>query len=429
MINFDVSKLEVLLNGIKEINEKYPPREHKKDFNLFKVIRKGHEEVTLHSKFLFELLDPNGSHGVNNHFLNLFIKEVNFLNPDFNFNTQGARAYYEKQNIDLLIQNHSQAIIIENKIFAGDQPNQIYRYCDLIYGNGIKDVLIIYLTLNGKTPSDQSISCPNGDTDLMSDPEKIKNLISNRLRNYAYESFIISWLDSCMETIKNQFTLYNTIEQYKKLLIDLTQSKEIEEREELVKYLGNENLMLQAHYIVDNWNHVKWHVEMSFWDELQFTLPKQLEKYNFNSDYNYSVEDINKSAHYFRKGNQDYGIALNLFEVDEGQVFFMIHRGPDSLSYGIRISNTETSIDHSISKPIGLIKHLEQSFSEFTMGEVVSNWIQWRYIKPDINFEEFKTGATLSLANPEKRKNLIADLWEEMSKYIYKVLEWQEKKK
>jgi hypothetical protein len=284
--------------------------------------------------------------------------------------------------------------------------------------------LIIYLTLNGKKPSDQSISCPNDDSDLFSKPEKINPLIKKRLKNYAYETFIISWLNNCLDSINDKFTLKNTIEQYKKLLIDLTQSKEIEERKELVEYLGKENLMQQAHYLVDNWNHVKWHVEMDFWDELKNTLPEQLKNCNFNKDYNYAVENINKSAHSSRRGNLDYGLALNLFEVDEGHVLFMVYRGSDSLSYGIRIYNKEISSESTIPKPIGLIKYLKKLFPEFIMGENVSDWIQWKHIQPYIDFESFNNPTTLSLANPEKRKKIITDLWEEMTPYINKVLEW-----
>ena len=44
-------------------------------FNIFSILRKSSDEVNLHSKFIYELLNPNGSHQQGDIFLNLFIEK------------------------------------------------------------------------------------------------------------------------------------------------------------------------------------------------------------------------------------------------------------------------------------------------------------------------------------------------------------------
>ena len=104
-------RLQILLKKIDLISSKYKEATKKDSFNIFRVIRKGHEEVGLHSKFLFELLSPLGSHRKKNLFLKLFIEQLGI-----EFITNDVYVSLESDNIDLLITNRSQAIIIENKI-------------------------------------------------------------------------------------------------------------------------------------------------------------------------------------------------------------------------------------------------------------------------------------------------------------------------
>jgi len=106
-------------------------------FNIFRVLGIGHLEVRTHSPILGELLDPKGSHGQGGVFLKLFLDQMRItdLKPE---QCQLRLDYFAgpvKEDsggrIDLVIQDHGsppKAVIIENKIFAADQPNQLLRY-------------------------------------------------------------------------------------------------------------------------------------------------------------------------------------------------------------------------------------------------------------------------------------------------------------
>ena len=64
-----------------------------------------------------------------------------------------------------VITNDTQAIIIENKIFAGDQSKQLERYFEIIKQEGFEDIRIIYLSLYGEEPSEQSIGLLKNEKD------------------------------------------------------------------------------------------------------------------------------------------------------------------------------------------------------------------------------------------------------------------------
>ena len=287
-------RLQILLKEINLISKEHKITKKKDAFNIFKIIRKGHEEVGLHSKFLFELLSPFGSHKKKDVFFKLFIQQLGIK-----FSAVDVHVNMETENIDLLIRNRSQAIIIENKIYAGDQPEQLSRYYDTIVNKRVQDVYIIYLSLDGKPPSDQSIK---------NIPKEF--LKETRLLNKSYSKFINPWLSLCLKECATEPTLRETIVQYQQLLKQLTMSDEVNERLNLLSLLGKDNNMEQAEYLVRNWVHMKWHLEMYFWNTMRDNIPEGLKKYNIVQEYSYSREYINGTVHGKRNRVFDYGITL-----------------------------------------------------------------------------------------------------------------------
>ena len=76
-----MKELNILFQNIKDIKNKYNKLNSEKayDFNIFTLILKSGDEVNLHNKFIYELLNPKGSHSQGRLFLDLFLKEL-FLN-------------------------------------------------------------------------------------------------------------------------------------------------------------------------------------------------------------------------------------------------------------------------------------------------------------------------------------------------------------
>ena len=109
-------------------------------FNIFTILRNRDEEVGLHSRFLFELLNPKGSHNKQDEFLKLWLDVLEIT--DFSLDNVLARR--ERGSIDILLTNRNrQAIIIENKIWAEDQLNQLERYHTHVSRLGFKILKVV----------------------------------------------------------------------------------------------------------------------------------------------------------------------------------------------------------------------------------------------------------------------------------------------
>ena len=144
-----------LLQQTAQLNRKHAAtaREERRAFNIFSMLRAEDDEVNLHSRFLFEVLNPQGTHGMGTAFLERFLAQAGLET----FDVTTATVQREVQNMDIFIANAArQAVILENKIFAPDQPKQLMRYYKAVRKAGYRDVSVLYLTLYGDAPGAES---------------------------------------------------------------------------------------------------------------------------------------------------------------------------------------------------------------------------------------------------------------------------------
>jgi hypothetical protein len=181
-------------------------------FNIFSILNLDYKEVKLHSTFISELLNPQGEHKLKTTFLNLFLKTIG-LNS---FSTQNISVLKEKRikdgRVDIYIENEEKkdVIIIENKILADDQENQLCRYYKHKETKGDNSYLI-YLTLYGKGASEQSLMCKEGEAINEKDYLRI-----------SYKDDIVKWLELCIKETYNFPILRETIKQYLLLIKKIT---------------------------------------------------------------------------------------------------------------------------------------------------------------------------------------------------------------
>lgn len=230
------SGIDSLLKEISVLHKQAEVVRSKKEseggyFNVFNTLGLKTEEVRLHSAFIAELLNPNGSHGLSDTFLKLFMEELNM--PDNYINTKkvssekikeryiGRVTKTEGGKIDIVVEDGNHALIIENKIYAEDQKNQLIRYYN--YGkksfpNGFK---LLYLTLDGNEASEWSV----GLTQLDYNP-------------ISYDKEVISWLDKCIEASSQKVLVNSAIRQYLELIKQITvRDMDAKYREKLIKKL------------------------------------------------------------------------------------------------------------------------------------------------------------------------------------------------
>ena len=215
-----MEKLKHLLQQIKKIvdEEKIQQEEKRKrgeNFNIFGVLGLSRSEVRLHSAFLAELFNPNGNHGLGEKFLKAFVDDVLPKDETFLFDVENAQKpkveyyigevneeYTEGGRIDILIQDTKRhSIIIENKIDAVDQKNQLLRYFNFITKKeGLTDdkFTLLYLTPYGTQPTEDSLGKSN----------------EVKYKCISYKEDIKNWLGRCVEIAALHPTIRETIQQY-----------------------------------------------------------------------------------------------------------------------------------------------------------------------------------------------------------------------
>lgn len=217
------------------------------------------DEVHLHSMFLANLLNPKGSHGQRGKFLAAFLKmlqksfpaiSADNLELDTAIASVGVEKYIGRQTdseggrIDIYLTDGKHSIIIENKIYAGDQHHQMLRYWN--YGmsqkgnDTEKSFVLIYLTLDGCSPSKESLG---------------EDLKENDIVCLSYKSDIRGWLDRCVELASRTPLVRETINQYISTIGILTNNV-MENNKDLFDILSKKENLDAIYDIVNNKNAV-----------------------------------------------------------------------------------------------------------------------------------------------------------------------------
>ena len=211
----NILRIDSILKQLKRLNEQYEYHVLKKGvkFNVFSIIGRQHYEVQTHSAFIAELLNPKGLHGQGSMFLESFLKlekirsEYGGLSnyEDFKVYKEFHIKSVESNNtgiIDILLRSKSndKYIAIENKIYASDQPEQLYRY----YKH--TESPVIYLTLDGSEPGEYTLG------DLTVD-----NVIC-----LSYADDIVAWLNTCIKEVPLLPQIREILHQYQTLVKTLT---------------------------------------------------------------------------------------------------------------------------------------------------------------------------------------------------------------
>lgn len=225
-------------------------------YNVFNVLGVQNVELS-HSAFLAALLDPNGDHGMQDAFLKAFIGSVVHGSSNLPLDTATATVateyYTGNGRIDLLITDSNRhTIIIENKIWANDQPAQLQRYSEYA-SQYYSNYLLLYLTLDGKEPTDQS---KGTQTDYQC---------------ISYRNDIINWLRQCTQLAFDKPRVRETILQYINLLQQLTNQNTMEQtKDQLIQLLTEKDNFGSACAIADNMPAVKQYlVEITLREQLQ----------------------------------------------------------------------------------------------------------------------------------------------------------------
>lgn len=220
-----MSELSQALGALKTLSEQIYEQQLRSEerlkaqhgrFNVFTTLLKAHDEVRLHTRFIHELLNPEGTHDCGDLFLKLFfetLKEdqalkhnnVRSKEPWEDYSEQrfwaGKEVRKDQGQLDLLLESDSHVLIIENKIWASEGDEQVARYCQYLESQKPKTGQVLYLTLDGKQA------------------ETHNNKAYLRI---SYREHIMAWLERCLQATYHIVPINQVIIQYQRLVKQLT---------------------------------------------------------------------------------------------------------------------------------------------------------------------------------------------------------------
>lgn len=400
--------IQNLLSHVNAINKKYEEIAEitGENFNIFNILGLTTNEVRTHSAFIAELLNPKGSHGCKHIFLKLFIEEVieeirNFINKkkeeiigDNDVFLNNINEFTSSENcsaivehaiglinesnteggrIDILIRDqNNHEIIIENKIYAGEQQNQLIRYY-----NYNSQAPIIYLTLFEEKP-----------TSIKSEKKELKE--NKDFFCITYKRNILNWLEKCRKEAVNHSLLRETIAQYINLIKYLTnQTINNKMNEEIVNLIAENSNYIDSAFLISS--------------TLEDVKQKLLK--DFKIQLNEITEDLKRDSIEISCVIDD-----NIFNAYTGFIFdpkswsqfrigfeFENKNGCD-LSYGICRKDGEKQIDY------GIIDNIKKELNDFDYGN--DKWPKYKYFESEYQQWANNKNVWISIINKTLKENI-----------------------
>ncbi len=317
-----MDKLVSLLNTTKLVTSRanailLEKEKRGENFNVFEILKLSRFEAKLHTPFIAELLNPNGSHGLNTLFLKAFVEYAG-LDVHFDYQSTVVKTEfhigYRSEDctkggiIDILIiDKFKNAIIIENKIYAEDQKNQLLRYSNYAKDNGLKSNLL-YLTLEGKQAEAKSLGNKNVEYKCIS-----------------YRTTILKWLGRCVELSSCYPLVRETIRQYITNLKMLMNIMDTDSLNEIVKITTSAEYVESALDIISN----QWNITTEIRKKFVLDLENIAKQHGLLFDYDEGIWSLCNECYitfYNPKLSENWAIYIGADK----------HNGSGGVFYGIR---------------------------------------------------------------------------------------------
>ena len=249
-------------------------------FNLLSIIEKDRDEAHIHSKIIYNLLSQNWGKKDKETFLTLFLKEIGIEDEniyDKNWEVTREKAFdldTIKGRLDFEIKSKDCIYIIEMKIDAGDQPEQLIRYQKFAKEKH-KKYKIFYLTLDGHNASKKSI----GEEENLEENEKVEYI------NISFQGEILNWLENCLKLVEGKENKSACISQYIASINKILGEKDTKIKDNILK--STEDIKT-AITIYEKLNDKLQKVLKNFFEELNKKLKNKLKDITSKPIYNES---------------------------------------------------------------------------------------------------------------------------------------------
>lgn len=419
-----ISSMEEFFYELKLIYNKYKLLDSmKSDFNIFSQLLNPYDEVNLHSKLIYSIL--NDCKFKKDFMLN-FLKTTGIISADdigpddLKILDAEREKAFSNGRIDLFfsckVKDKKYVIIIENKIFAGDQYEQMDRYIEFAneYPADVKKVF--YLTLTGSAPSEDSAS----NLDQV-------NLIS-------YDNEILTWIENCIKISAREPALREVLIQYADLLEKIT-GKDVDYTMDVKNFLleSPENFNM-ANSIQPAIIDAKTNLQMRFWTKLEESLDQMFKNFpglnyrktgrdeDLGAVNPWYSETIIKNYYNNMKNSSRYGVMYYLYNKDDlSDLCFKIeYNKSESLFYGLTNQAPGVNIDK-----LKLASELKNKLMSYGY-KFSAWWFGWKYLKINekyFDFIDMDPDLVYVLMDDNKLDNLIKKITKEVEDFIHIIVD------
>ena len=340
-------------------------------FNVFSVLRSEHDEVNLHSRFLAALLDHRRSPGQSRKNLADFVRRLDISG----FDHDGATVDREWNNIDILVRDQEtmQAVIIENKIWAADQPRQLARYAEQM--QEYDPLHVLYLTPDGRESSEDSAD-------------------GVEYRCISYKGDLVPWLKGCQKRAYDEPDLRESVAQYVRLIAKLTGTDFSEAyMNDLKKLCLQDDNLLLVHDLGQAMVEAKISLLEKLWQEIEAGLHAEQPDLPVNSeDSDISEARIRRFVTY-GKNYKWHGLY---FALDE------------TANIGVEVDNY---IFFGVSCGEGPSKEKYSKYAANLKGwHSTDQWPLFRYPPTDLNLKHTPREQLALLAAEQSRQDYVAEV-------------------
>ena len=279
------------------------------NFNLFKILGRETDEVRTHSAIIAELLNPKGSHGQGPVFAEFFAKR--FEIPLKGIESVIVRTEVmvdEDSRVDILMEGDGLCVVIENKIHAPDQRGQLKRYYEYAAREGNSDSKVVYLTLHGDAPSEDSLDGLTLDE-------------INEVVRRSYEKHVLAWLGDCIKEVARVPQIREILAHYEELVRKLTGKSKgeliMDLKELLANKQGDTHNFALVPAIAEAMTDLSIDIEWAFWKRVKKRLalhsggPWRLEALEAKEAGSIPIKEVEKGvirwAHTGSRDTRNYG--------------------------------------------------------------------------------------------------------------------------
>jgi len=405
-----LSKIQNLINQVKVINEKHEAvkKINGENFNIFSILKLETDEVKTHSYFIYELLNPAGSHNQGDIFLKLFLKQVltkeEYKNKGKIQEIKREDPTDENRRIDFTIKTSNIFIAIEMKIHAKDQNQQLSDYHKHIQKKR-KTNKLFYLTLDGNEADDKSTKGIEVDKDYF---------------RLSFYDDIHTWIERCIEKTATIPNLREGLVHYRNLIRKLTNQMGDEMAKDIIDIIRTPADMEAMHTIYTEYAKVLAQKESDFWFEVYDEIEKHESIKSFNIRYDSDSRVVDERLDYNEIVNERknkhslLGLSLKK-EIEEYQINCYVYQmsSENHITMSVKISKNGKNIKLFQKDKILNTIGFEKKYREVS---------RWFYLKNKIKF--YGSGEpTFDLFDKTKFDELVKNTANEVVETLERILE------